>query len=886
MSTINIKKKCPEGRSPGTCQDDGVVQATKGKLPAPVADYEYVTHDMSKITWTGELTYDGTSLQIKHGNGNYTSFSQEYPNLQEVTTYYYTKGTYNKDDIDVPLVLRVHSIGRPYYLYLNIGGDHTKWEQVPLSDDFTIHTDHATNPVLTSRLKNQACKLHNLDSVDIYEDKKYSCPCGKTNVTVEQEGTVPWYKKYRHSYDTNANSVRYKDVVLEWKDDESYTPVPLSKDIHHLSVYYWEMDLQRTKPLVMEVAVGNFGDIPIPLGNDGEKSNQRWTMILDEDEFQLGEPLTEKILHKQTCKLFRPTIIDVSAKDGEYENPYCKKKKCGTECPREVQVSTYKKVKLDGFTARKHSYGNGRETFTITDFKYGPSKGLVKLPIFDVKDVVVFFTSCSNPNDKATGTPLLIYVSSHDGNTKKWYKNTGPKSGNNWVEEEGKLKGESLDTTSRNGNLESVLRSIKEKLGLECPEDKIAREKKEAEERKRKEEARREQEAKAAEFEQELLKAVGRALRLGVYGLGVAGFTTADLAHNLVEKLKHLNLKATIKSKPISAKLLAVRTLDPEHLGQNGVQREEVPNADLSDQVPDTESETKMLLQGTPVAQMAEDAKGEQIPQKQGVGTSLTQSSPLQGNPAVTCPTFSDTPGAIPLTCDSKTGEMAAALSLYQSSTPGEEQHLPEGTEQLEREATHAEEEKSLAGSGNDETQEVSVLESPAVDNRTSKAIEALGKVEPPGSRGPNTFLGEDRSTEVKSEDTHSGDAGVLAPEELPTKEANAPSLPHGDPPQDSHEQKDVGAEGIHPPAPQTKAAAISSVTSPGSPNGSLGSDSNNIIETTISVTTGVLGTSALACFAGWKLYNRYKGDPWVIQVHLRDRKEYYSVWILRKIEF
>uniref|UniRef100_A0A8C9QDB5 Complement C3 n=1 Tax=Spermophilus dauricus TaxID=99837 RepID=A0A8C9QDB5_SPEDA len=36
--------------------------------------------------------------------------------------------------------------------------------------------------------------------------------------------------------------------------------------------------------------------------------------------------------------------------------------------------------------------------------------------------------------------------------------------------------------------------------------------------------------------------------------------------------------------------------------------REEVPAADLSDQVPDTDSETRILLQGTPVAQMAEDA--------------------------------------------------------------------------------------------------------------------------------------------------------------------------------------------------------------------------------------------------------------------------------------
>ncbi|AFZ79223.1 hypothetical protein BEWA_020700 [Theileria equi strain WA] len=71
------------------------------------------------------------------------------------------------------------------------------------------------------------------------------------------------------------------------------------------------------------------------------------------------------------------------------------------------------------------------------------------------------------------------------------------------------------------------------------------------------------------------------------------------------------------------------RTLDPEHLGQNGVQREEVPAADLSDQVPDTESETKILLQGTPVAQMAEDAiDGERL--KIGLGSDTSAFEPLK----------------------------------------------------------------------------------------------------------------------------------------------------------------------------------------------------------------------------------------------------------------
>nr|XP_020038664.1 complement C3 [Castor canadensis] len=76
-------------------------------------------------------------------------------------------------------------------------------------------------------------------------------------------------------------------------------------------------------------------------------------------------------------------------------------------------------------------------------------------------------------------------------------------------------------------------------------------------------------------------------------------------------------VKKTLKVVPEGIrvnKTVAVRTLDPEHLGQEGVQREDVPPADLSDQVPDTDSETKILLQGTPVAQITEDAvDGERL---------------------------------------------------------------------------------------------------------------------------------------------------------------------------------------------------------------------------------------------------------------------------------
>ncbi|XP_027706662.1 complement C3 [Vombatus ursinus] len=56
------------------------------------------------------------------------------------------------------------------------------------------------------------------------------------------------------------------------------------------------------------------------------------------------------------------------------------------------------------------------------------------------------------------------------------------------------------------------------------------------------------------------------------------------------------------------SKAVTTRTLDPVKLGHNGEQREDIPAADINDIVPGTESETSIQFQGTPVAQMVEDA--------------------------------------------------------------------------------------------------------------------------------------------------------------------------------------------------------------------------------------------------------------------------------------
>uniref|UniRef100_A0A452U7S3 Complement C3 n=1 Tax=Ursus maritimus TaxID=29073 RepID=A0A452U7S3_URSMA len=70
-------------------------------------------------------------------------------------------------------------------------------------------------------------------------------------------------------------------------------------------------------------------------------------------------------------------------------------------------------------------------------------------------------------------------------------------------------------------------------------------------------------------------------------------------------------VKKTLKVVPEGVRVnqtVAVHTLNPQQEGKGGEQQVKVRAADLSDQVPDTDSETRILLQGTPVAQMAEDA--------------------------------------------------------------------------------------------------------------------------------------------------------------------------------------------------------------------------------------------------------------------------------------
>ncbi|EKX73808.1 hypothetical protein BEWA_038450 [Theileria equi strain WA] len=514
---IDISKKCDK-----FCQENEDIVVERGFV-GDLSEYGYITHKGINEAPIGPIRFGEQPIQTDDGSP------------QEVTIYYYREYDNDPKTIKKPLFLRA-KYRELYHLYEHTStGDSIKWHDITFAGEIPqIPVGNQTNPQLTKKLKSQACKLYNLHSVNIYKKNTYECACGEAKVTVEPEGSIPGYKTYKHSYSTNANSVKYRSVDLLWKDNDDQ-PITLDADqTPNLYAYYWDEDTDHRKPLIMEVYVGGTGyaGTPISLGNDGKEGHSEWSMI------DLGSVSVET-LHEQKCKLFSPLVINVSAKYGEsYPNEYCKDRDCKNGSPKDINVTGYDGVKLEGFTAFRHTYGEkgGNNTFAVTGFTNGPGEDLAGFfPIWDVKDVVVFFAKCQKDANGVTKTPLLVYVESDGGKTHRWYRS---ENGGKW-EKEGRLK----DKDPREaGILETTLNGIKKRLQLKCPED-IAREKQRAEEeRMKKEEQERVQ--KEREAREKLLglastlgEVSGKALGHGLVIAGALGTVGLELAHSLADKV-------------------------------------------------------------------------------------------------------------------------------------------------------------------------------------------------------------------------------------------------------------------------------------------------------------------------------------------------------------
>ncbi|AFZ80007.1 hypothetical protein BEWA_028570 [Theileria equi strain WA] len=158
--------------------------------------------------------------------------------------------------------------------------------------------------------------------------------------------------------------------------------------------------------------------------------------------------------------------------------------------------------------------------------------------MWNVTEVVVLFEKCDSTNK-----PLLVYVASEGGAARTW-SNNSCKSDGKWEED----KFNNLNQKRSNevhDILKSALDTYKQSSPGMKPRSEVSLEDQESEEESEEEDD-------------------------DDYAPGPGAVPITD------------------HSEPTDQKSQAVRTLDPAHLGQNGVQREEVPAADLSDQVPDT----------------------------------------------------------------------------------------------------------------------------------------------------------------------------------------------------------------------------------------------------------------------------------------------------------
>ncbi|AFZ81036.1 hypothetical protein BEWA_004440 [Theileria equi strain WA] len=872
MSTIDIRNKCPKGEKSShiakrhRCSNDVIAYLRELYIHGNKTDYKESHHKRDKFT-IHHLTYDGKDLTIA-GDGSNTLISQ-HPDLKEISTYYHKDYDDKNDYIEKPLLLRLKNDkgGTDWYYNADTKDEkgeqdrgttwepNTKWNAIDGNEFFKYGkpTDK-----LREKLDYLTCRLHKLHYINIFksdakDDPYYSCPvCKNYNVTVSKYGTIGEYTKYKHTYDTYANSVRYESANLSYRDDETdpngYKPIPLdNRHDSSLGVYYWDKDDRHTKPLVMEVGV-LIGGL-VPLGNDGEPNNKEWTMIPD----AIG-PVSEEMLHKQKCKLFSPVIIDVTRTTGEnensYPNPYYSGRNCeNRDCPQNVKVTKYVNLShINGFTAWKHTYRNRDDkTFTITGFKGGPSEGRdqVKLPIWNVNEVIVYLSRCGS-------VPLLVYVSSNDGNsnTHRWYQR---KNGDKWEDGSSGLD-QKLPNQVKSTDLERILEGINE-LKIECQEVKVKKEKEAHKAQPQRPQLATLQRPSSGstgstsegsigeENTIEPCGAIGEALGYGSVIAGAVGTVGLELAHNMAkEALEHITDTVIPKAADLVGKVL-------EHIPA-------VPAAEPSDRVPQVTPGNTSIESADPSHTTSE----QQAIISQPVDViSIRRPNNLSGlggeYPDVT------------INFDSSlvdfgygTGLIIGGSNFYQSTE--ETEPILYSVEEDYRTIEHTTHGyfvdydaynttgDTIYGYGSTvETYEAPPIYIPIVEINESEVI-TMDVSDPKKFATPTA----DRQEHLVGPHRH--ETPPATEEHQASAQQTSDTLNTGNP----------AAQALSTSASSTPGAL--SPSSPGflhPPNPKAGSDnSTNIIKTTISVTTGILGTSALACFAGFKFYTKYKGDPWV----------------------
>ncbi|AFZ79761.1 WD repeat domain containing protein [Theileria equi strain WA] len=450
------------------------------------------------------------------------------------------------------------------------------------------------------------------------------------------------------------------------------TPVPDigtgdGKNVSHLVVWYWRETLETmTNPLLVEVFRN--GSYTYNYNKGGGTS---WTSLPLRPKpltIQLTGKTLEIQLDNLNCYLNQAITLNLS-----HQNSHTHKN--GSYCCYYHTPNSGKRVSVTLRTVRcrqnhqsadcyKHTVNTGE--WRVAAIKYDPTRGITRNRITldgqisppHVKSVYTFYC---NKN------PVLIYVEGGD-KVKGWYKKPTTTGNGNTDEQWTKVRnldGITPDSAGENCTnwtaLKDALREVNCNSYSTCPQQQPpppppplpggagpAASGPGGKDSDRDATGNKCDSITGACTDKELLECVAgdlasvivKSAELGAVGSVVAGALSAAGVGTALQLAKDIfasdgNPESVPGEGALSqvtrnyndnhdvqedaqlsgeAPTPAALEVNPKEAGQNGVQREEVPAADLTDQVPDTESETKILLQGTPVAQIAEDAKdGERL---------------------------------------------------------------------------------------------------------------------------------------------------------------------------------------------------------------------------------------------------------------------------------
>ncbi|EKX72559.1 hypothetical protein BEWA_050270 [Theileria equi strain WA] len=479
---------------------------------------------------------------------------------------------------------------------------------------------------------------------------------------------------------------------------------------------------------------------------------------------------------------------------------------------------------LADYTAWKHTYG-GNKTFTVTEFTGQPKIYEDKFPIFDVTELVVFL-----PKSDSTNTPPLVYVSSDGGRTKKWYSGKGHKLyknkyGNGWVEENGlgsnypNVLDNLLKTTLEIAKQQVLKRSEREGTGVSVfPEDS--------------------EEEKEEDDKKTVSKLTVPASDLGDEAKEIPGRPGPPLPQEPQQSARNSNsdshetqdsvVKSTVDTQQQSSAGTSVLATNQSDLTA-GIQGGSLTPAQMATEPPVAEEKESQ-------PKTAEERESEDNSRgSDGIREheEVEKDEPLRLGAEVPPPTPTPT----------------ASLVTYGSGII-----LDENVYNTMKDTMHG---YASAVEINETKYKPNVLDYTINPNPT-----IYGYLEPDDT---TTIVGESPDKTVITDSSlveFSYDSNPYTIEGTKQKycvEERGDPMEHA-----THGLTRPPVEINVPSESQTHASQKASALSTSSVSLHSPNSNQDIIKTTISVTTGILVTSALACFAGWKLYKRFKGDPWV----------------------